>query len=64
MKPSEFKISISVENCDEKLLKMTEIATLSKSAQFANYQRYPKDILNFDNTNQNSVTVGSVYRFK
>ena len=32
MKPSEFKISISVDSYDEKLLKITEIATFSKNA--------------------------------
>ena len=34
MKPSEFKIYISVESYDETLLKITEIAKLPKSAYF------------------------------
>ena len=45
MKPSEFKISISVESYDEKLLKITEIATLLKIEMFLNYQRYRSQIL-------------------
>ena len=40
MKPSEFKISHSVESYDEKFLKITKIATLPKSAQFSNHQKY------------------------
>ena len=40
MKPSEFKISISVESYVGKLLKMTNIATLPKTAKLSNYQRY------------------------
>ena len=45
MKPSEFKISISVESYVGKLLKMTNIATLPKSAYLPNYQRYQSQIL-------------------
>ena len=45
MKPSEFKISISVESYNEKLLKITKILTLPKSRQFPNYQRYRSQIL-------------------
>ena len=32
MKPSEFQIFISIESYDEKLLKITEIATVPKGA--------------------------------
>ena len=32
MKQSKFKISISVDNYDEKMLKITKIATLPKSS--------------------------------
>ena len=34
MQPSEYKILISVESYDEKLLKTTEIATLRKAYSF------------------------------
>ena len=38
MKQSEFKISISVECYEKKLLKTTAIATLPISAQFPSYK--------------------------
>ena len=45
MKLSEFKITFYSKVMMEKLLKITEIATLPKSVQFPNYQRYRSQIL-------------------
>ena len=39
MEPSDYKTSISVEIYDEKTVKLSEIATLPKSAQFPDYQK-------------------------
>ena len=40
MKPSELKISTSVESYDEKTAEKIEISTLPKNAYFPNNQRY------------------------
>ena len=62
MKPSEFKIYISIENFDEELLKMTEMATLSKSAWLPSYQRYLFQILlaNIEDLNKDCVNFTSL----
>ena len=72
MEPSDFKISIPVESYDEKLLEITEIATLQKSGYLnVGYVIISHLYLLYFSRNKpsNSVTVGSgragqVHRFK
>ena len=63
MKPSESHISLSVKSYDEKWLKITEIATLLKSALFPNYQRYRSQILiaQIEDMNKDCVKISRPY---
>ena len=64
-KLSEFEISVSVESYDEKMLKITEIATLPKNTLFPNYPRYRFQIVRAQivDLNEDSVQISRPYLF-
>ena len=63
MKPSEFKICISVESYDEKTAKNYRNCYVAESLQFSNYQRFPFQILisQIDDLNKDCVNSSGLY---
>ena len=63
MKPSEFEISVSVENYDKKLVKNGPICYIAKKYVVSNHQRYQSQILValIEDLNQDCVKISSPY---